>query len=93
MDFLRNIVSAVINFFFGCSHQHATFPFTIKHRTYRVCLDCGAEMPYSVQTWSYVPLRRRRAEQPAPAAPARTATILAFETPRTSREVRLSDAA
>ena len=90
MDFLRNIVSAVIDFFFGCSHERATFPFTIKHRTYRVCLDCGAEMPYSVQTWSYLPTRGRHAEQ---SVPARTATILAFDVTRQTRDTRLHDAA
>jgi len=82
MYFLRSILNALCDFFFGCSHQHTTRPFTIARRTYRVCLDCGAERPYSVATWSYVPLRELRQQQ----TPARTATILAFEAPRRTHE-------
>jgi hypothetical protein len=80
--FLRNIGIALFDFFFGCSHEHCTRPFTVARRSYRVCLDCGAERPYSVATWSYVPLRELRQHQ----APARTATILAFDAARRSRE-------
>jgi hypothetical protein len=50
---------ALFNTFFGCSHQHTTFPQT-PHRstphlqapgaprsgTYVVCLDCGKEFAY-----------------------------------------------
>ena len=28
---------------FGCRHRHLSRVFTIKHRTYRVCFDCGGE--------------------------------------------------
>ena len=28
---------------FGCRHRHMSRVFTIKHRTYRVCFDCGRE--------------------------------------------------
>jgi hypothetical protein len=90
MNFLRNVSLAVLDFFFGCSHDAVTRPFTIARRTYKVCLDCGAELPYSVQTWSYVPKRARRAE---PAVPVRTATILAFDAARVSREPGLRDKA
>jgi len=31
----------VFQFIFGCRHRSRVF--TIKHRTYRVCFDCGAE--------------------------------------------------
>jgi len=30
-------------FIFGCRHRHLSRVFTIKHRTYRVCFDCGRE--------------------------------------------------
>jgi hypothetical protein len=82
MDFLQNILNALFNFFFGCSHENSTRPFTIARRTYRVCLDCGAERPFSVATWSYVPLRELRQQQ----ALARTATILAFDAPRRTHD-------
>jgi hypothetical protein len=28
---------------FGCRHRHLSRVFTIKHRTYKVCFDCGRE--------------------------------------------------
>jgi hypothetical protein len=33
----------VLQFIFGCRHRHLSRTFTIKHRTYRVCFDCGGE--------------------------------------------------
>jgi len=33
----------VFRFFFGCLHCHLRRVFTIKHRTYKVCFDCGRE--------------------------------------------------
>ncbi len=30
-------------FIFDCRHRHQSRVFTIKHRTYRVCFDCGRE--------------------------------------------------
>ncbi len=33
----------VFQFFFGCRHRHKSRVFTIKHRTYQVCFDCGRE--------------------------------------------------
>jgi hypothetical protein len=42
--------------FFGCWHNHYSFPITVRSRsrsaaaaltgTYVVCLDCGKELPY-----------------------------------------------
>jgi hypothetical protein len=34
---------AVFRFLFGCRHRHLSRIFTIKHRSYRVCFDCGRE--------------------------------------------------
>jgi hypothetical protein len=31
------------NLILGCWHRHKSRVFTIKNRTYRVCLDCGLE--------------------------------------------------
>jgi hypothetical protein len=31
---------------FGCRHRHQSRVFTIKHRTYRVCFDCGKEFDF-----------------------------------------------
>ena len=33
----------VFQFIFGCRHRHLSRVFTIKHRTYKVCFDCGRE--------------------------------------------------
>jgi hypothetical protein len=39
MKLLQNL----LEFIFGCRHRHLSRVFTIKHRTYRVCFDCGRE--------------------------------------------------
>jgi hypothetical protein len=33
----------VFQFAFECHHRHLSRVFTIKHRSYRVCFDCGRE--------------------------------------------------
>jgi len=33
----------VFQFVFGCRRRHLSRVFTIKHRTYKVCFDCGRE--------------------------------------------------
>ena len=33
----------MFQFVFGCHHGHVSRVFTIKRRTYKVCLDCGEE--------------------------------------------------
>lgn len=37
------LVLGIFQFMFGCRHLHLSRLFTIKHRTYRVCFDCGRE--------------------------------------------------
>jgi hypothetical protein len=39
---------------FGCRHRHLSRVFTIKHRTYRVCFDCGREFDLP---GAHVPIR------------------------------------
>lgn len=34
-------------FLFGCHHRHMSRVFTIKARSYRVCLDCARQFDYS----------------------------------------------
>jgi hypothetical protein len=48
--------SRIMGVLFGCTHNHYSFPITVKKNTrsrasfptgtYVVCLDCGREMPY-----------------------------------------------
>ena len=42
---------------FGCRHSNQSRAFTLRRRTYKVCLDCGTEIPYSLATMS--PLKHR----------------------------------
>ncbi|HEX3986815.1 MAG TPA: hypothetical protein VHX13_09425 [Acidobacteriaceae bacterium] len=43
------MISACLEFLFGCVHNHQTRAFTLNKSCYTVCLDCGRELPYS---WS-----------------------------------------
>jgi hypothetical protein len=47
MSVLRAIFNFFYEIFFGCSHERQTRPFTLQHETYKVCLDCGAQIFYS----------------------------------------------
>ena len=38
---------SILQFAFGCRHRQRSGVFTIKKRTYQVCLDCGQEFEYS----------------------------------------------
>ncbi len=41
------MISACLDFLFGCVHKNQTRPFTINKTCYTVCLECGRELPYS----------------------------------------------
>lgn len=38
---------SLFRFAFGCRHNQKSAVFTIKKRTYQVCLSCGHELEYS----------------------------------------------
>ncbi|MGA2964738.1 MAG: hypothetical protein ABSD64_00900 [Terriglobales bacterium] len=42
-----NPIFSAFQFAFGCHHRHRSGVFTIKKRTYQVCLKCGREFEYS----------------------------------------------
>ena len=46
------LIQAVTAYLFGCHHHALSRVFTIQHRTYQVCCDCGAEFEYSLTTMS-----------------------------------------
>jgi hypothetical protein len=48
-SWLRAIYDFFYEMFFGCSHGHLTRPFTLQASSYKVCLDCGRQFPYSVE--------------------------------------------
>ncbi len=45
--FLRN---TAIDLCLGCRHDRLTRPFTIQDESYMVCLDCGKQLFYSVES-------------------------------------------
>jgi hypothetical protein len=47
-----HFVEAVVGYLFGCHHKALSRVFTIGHRTYQVCCDCGTEFEYSLKTMS-----------------------------------------
>ena len=49
MTWLRGIYSFFYEIIFGCSHGHLTRPFTFEAQSYKVCLDCGRQLPYSLE--------------------------------------------
>ena len=44
---MRSIARSIFNFFFGCRHRELTRVFTLDNQTYRVCLSCGARIPFT----------------------------------------------
>ena len=46
------ILKIALDAAFGCRHPHMSRPFTLRRKTYEVCLDCGREIPYSLVTMS-----------------------------------------
>ena len=59
------MIAKLLNTFFGCWHNHYSFPITVRGAarrskaasltgTYVVCLDCGKEFPYDWQEMKVV---------------------------------------
>lgn len=53
------IGSKIWNFFFGCRHRDLSRAFTSGGETYKVCLKCGAHLPYSWETMKVMPQRKQ----------------------------------
>lgn len=49
MNWLRSIYAFFYEIVFGCSHGNLTRPFTLRSHSYKVCLDCGKQFPYSLE--------------------------------------------
>jgi hypothetical protein len=47
-----HFIEAVVGYLFGCHHKALSRVFTIGHRTYKVCCDCGTEFEYSLKSMS-----------------------------------------
>jgi hypothetical protein len=51
----------LIEFLLGaCRHCHQSRPFTLDNQTYKVCLDCGKKIGYSLERMAPLSLRERR---------------------------------
>jgi len=44
---MKTSLPRVVESLIGCHHQQLSRVFTIRRRTYRVCLQCGREIEYS----------------------------------------------
>lgn len=44
---MKPAVVRIFQFGFGCHHRQVSRVFTIRKRTYQVCLQCGQEFGYS----------------------------------------------
>ncbi len=53
------IRSKIWNLLFGCHHRQLSRAFTNQGETYKVCLKCGAHLPYSWETMSVLPEKNR----------------------------------
>ncbi len=53
------MLRALLDALFGCRHKRVSLPITMpqqRRRTYVVCLECGAELPYD---WNAMKLVRK----------------------------------
>ena len=50
-------VISLLDLIFGCYHSRLSRVFTLDHRTYRVCCNCGRKFDYSLDRMR---LQRRR---------------------------------
>lgn len=65
----------LLQFAFGwCNHGHTSRVFTIRQRTYQVCLECGEEFEYS---WARMEVLPPKAAAQAYAPPDRAPGLLA----------------
>jgi len=57
MEGFSKTLLGLFRFLFECHHNDVSRVFTIKHRTYRVCFECGRELDYSLERMCTVPPR------------------------------------
>ncbi len=73
MRVLRFLRDTAIDLCLGCRHDRLTRPFTIEDQSYMVCLDCGRQVFYSLETMRRLSgreVRRMHAARPQPSATA-----------------------
>jgi hypothetical protein len=57
---LSNILQVLFHYLLECHHSDLSRVFTIKHRTYQVCLECGRELDYSLSLMHIAPSQTPR---------------------------------
>ena len=72
MSWLSALCDFLYEMFFGCSHGHLSRPFTLQASSYKVCLDCGRQMPYSLDEMRLL----RRGEMAKLSPQSRAATVM-----------------
>ncbi len=72
MSWLSALCDFFYEMFFGCSHGHLSRPFTLQASSYKVCLDCGRQMPYSLDEMRLL----RRGEMAKLSPQSRAATVM-----------------
>jgi hypothetical protein len=50
--FVTSLLLKIYDVIFGCRHAKLSRVFTIEGETYRVCLQCGTKLPFSLETMS-----------------------------------------
>jgi len=51
---MRAFLSTIFEWILGCHHRQLSRVFTIDHKTYRVCFDCGRKLQYSWRAMSLI---------------------------------------
>jgi len=51
-DHMNENLLWALDFIFGCRHRRLSQPFTYSRRSYEVCLDCGRQVPHSLEATS-----------------------------------------
>ena len=79
VDGKRPLLERVLDRVFRCSHRHQALPITLKGETFRICLDCGSHVPYSLEAWQSgkpvkEPGNQAARPVPKPSEPATKAT-------------------
>src|ERR1700677_4366068 len=69
INLIRSLLRFSYDVFFGCRHRNQTRPFTLKRQTYKVCLDCGAQIFYSRERMAPLTARELRRAEAAAAGP------------------------
>lgn len=65
---MGELFHSAIDTLFGCRHSNQSRPFTLRRHTYKVCLDCGKEISYSLAPMS--PIKGGNYANPGSAAQA-----------------------